>query len=206
MAGMGAIGRAKRRTNPGLTLVHGGQQASSDEPDELAELRQMFAAAGAPDEVLRALTGSGDPEEILRRLVDDGRLPSDEESLAELLNGWRPLLKPGCGPFDAELAGAEFLGLMFEATPDAADLPDMLVNLIGQAEAYGGPVALAMLRVLAVMAPPQVRPTAAEAADRLVSGGLTDRPWAKRLGAPELGPCFGYSDGFAQETLAITFR
>jgi hypothetical protein len=34
---------------------------------------------------------------------------------------------------------------------------------------------------------------------------VKDRPWAKGLGSPVVGPCYGYSDGFAQEAIAITF-
>lgn len=206
MAGVAKTRRSNRKHNPGLKVLHGVNQ-SDPQPGagELAEFRQLFTAAGAPEEVLRMLDGPGSPEEILQRLVGAGLIPSQEESLAGLIAGWQPLLERGCDPLSAELAGLEFLGIVRQAGPDG-ELPEVLTELISQVEEYGGPAALAMLRVLAVVGPQPVQPAATEAADRLVSAGLQDRPWVKGLGAPEVGSCFGYADGVgAQEAVAMTF-
>jgi hypothetical protein len=173
----------------------------------LAKLLEMLAAAGVQeDELLRALDGPGGTEKMLQRLVEAGLLPSREESLAGLMDTWKPLLKRGCDPWSAELTGLEFLAMMREAAATEGDLPEVLDSLISQAEEHGGPEALAMLRVLAVVGPAQARPTAEKIADRLVMAGLQDRPWVKVLGAPEVGACFGYTDSDGvQEALTVTF-
>jgi hypothetical protein len=134
-------------------------------------------------------------------------LPSPEEALAGLLAGWEPLCKPGTDTFKAELSGAEFLSTMREAAPDSDEVPEILAGLIGHAEDTAKPEALAMLRVLAVLGPPEIQLSAAEAADRLVAAGLTDRPWVRELGTPpQVGPCFGFVDEFgAQEGITVTF-
>ncbi len=173
---------------------------------EMVELRSELAAAGAPEEVLRALDGARDAEDVLRNLVEAGILPSPEEALAGLLEGWRPLLKPGADPLSAELAGAEFLGLMWQTAPEPDDVPAILTGLIGQAESTAKPEALAMLRVLAVLGPSEIQLAAAEAADRLVAAGLTDRAWVSELGAPQVGLSFGFVDELgAQQGIAVTF-
>jgi hypothetical protein len=172
----------------------------------LAELRQALAAAGAPQEVLRLLDGPGSPGEIVQRLIGAGLAAPPPDSAAALVAQWEPLLERGTDPLDVELSGAEFLALLRRGAAGPDDLPDMLTTLVAQAEQHGGPAALAMLRALAVMAPERVRDQAGAAGDRLAAAGLPDRPWVAQLGAPKLGTCFGYSDGIAQEAVAITFR
>ncbi|MGH4022018.1 MAG: plasmid pRiA4b ORF-3 family protein [Pseudonocardiaceae bacterium] len=202
--------RAKRKNGAALAAVdgntphHGGELAELQE--QLAELRKELAAAGAPAEILEALDDSGDVGEVLHRLAEAGILPSPQEALAGLLEGWKSLLKRGADPLSAELCGAEFLGGMRRTAPDEADLPEILAGLIEQVAGAGTPEALAMLRVLAVLGPQQIRAAAAEAADRLVAGGLTDRPWVRELGTPQVGSCFGYvEEQEAREAVAITF-
>ncbi len=194
----------RKRSNGGrLTAVDGGGRPGGD---ELVELRSELAAAGAPEEVLRALDGARDAEDVLRNLIEAGVLPSPEEALAGLLEGWRPLLQPGADPLSAELAGAEFLGLMWQTAPEPDDVPAILAGLIGHAESAAKPEALAMLRVLAVLGPPETQLAAAEAADRLVAAGLTDRPWVSELGTPQVGPSFGFVDELgAQQGITVTF-
>ena len=196
--------RPKQRDKPAhLTVVPGDQPAGVA---ELAEFRAHLATAGAPAEVLQILDGAGDMAEAMQRLTEAGLLPAPEESVAGLLEGWRPLLEPGCDALNAELCGTEFLGMIRGAAPADIELPDLLAEMIGQVREYGGPEALAMLRVLSAIGPAEVRPAAARAANELVATGLTDRPWAKNLGAPRVGPCFGYADAFgAQESIAVTF-
>jgi hypothetical protein len=119
---------------------------------------------------------------------------------------WTPLLERGCDQWSAELAGVEFLAMMREAAATDDAVPELLTSLISQAEEHGGPEALAMLRVLAVVGPAPARPTAAKAAERVASAGLQDRPWVKGLGEPKVGACFGYTDGVGvQEALTVTF-
>ncbi|NUT46919.1 MAG: plasmid pRiA4b ORF-3 family protein [Saccharothrix sp.] len=78
--------------------------------------------------------------------------------------------------------------------------------MISDAEATGRPEALALARLFAVLAPPRVRPIATEAAERLVAAGLSDPTWARAVGKPTVGACFGYADPRgAQEGLALTF-
>ena len=194
-----------RRSNrpPHLTLVSSGPGAAVA---ELAQFRQHLAIAGAPAEVLQVLDSASDVAEAMQRLADAGLLPGPEDSVAGLLAGWQPLLEPGCDALNAELCGTEFLGMVRGAAPAEAGLPELLIELIGQVREYGGAEALAMLRVLAVVGPPAVRPAAARGADALADSGLTDCAWARGLGAPRVGRCFGYADAFgAQESMAVTF-
>jgi hypothetical protein len=135
-----------------------------------------------------------------------GELAESEAFLAGLMDQWAPLLEPGCDSLSAELTGAEFLAMMREAVPVESELSEVITALIGQAEGHGRPEALAMLRVLAVVGPPEVQSAAAGAADRLVEAGFTDCPWVAGLGRPRVGRCFGYADECgAQEVIGITF-
>ncbi|MGH3486359.1 MAG: hypothetical protein ACRDP8_00370 [Actinopolymorphaceae bacterium] len=211
--------RTQRSTDgPGLAAVpddsgtdRSGTEPSGTDADEaglelLGSLRQALDEAGAPDEVMQALEGVTDPGQILHRLGEAGVLPAPEQSLSAVLDGWRPLLARGATPLDAELCGMDFVAIVRSAALDPAEVPLVLEQMIAQAEQHGGPEALAMLRVLAVVGPPPVRPVASAGADRLVSDGLEDRPWVKRLGAPTAGQAFGYADDGCQETLMLTFR
>lgn len=140
------------------------------------------------------------------RLLESGLLPEPEESLAGLLDGWTPTLEAGCDPLTAELSGAEFLGMISQTIPDGGILLELLTGLVGQARECGTAQALAMLRVLAVLAPPAVRPSATDAADALVAAGLTDPRWVTGLGTPTVGRSFGYADELGvQESIAVTF-
>jgi hypothetical protein len=178
---------------------------SNDSLPTLSDLRAMLVSEGAPEEVLRLVDDSRDVEEAAQRLAEAGVMESPEQALAGLLEGFSPLLGSDCGPLDAELSGAEFLGLVAQGL-DPEDVPEVLTALITDAEATGTPEALAMARVLAVFAPEPVRELAREVGDRLVAGGLTDPKWARVIGKPTVGACFGYADAHgAQEGLAMTF-
>ncbi len=65
----------------------------------------MLAADASPEQLLEALQAAPDPFELLDQLGEAGLLPSEEEILAGVLGSWTPLLRPGCGPLDAELVG-----------------------------------------------------------------------------------------------------
>jgi hypothetical protein len=171
--------------------------------DELTQLRAELAAQDAPDEVLQVLDEATDVEDALQRLHAAGFVPSPENILDGLLDGFSPLLEPRCDSMEAELAGAEFLGILRTGVPEH-DVPAMLTDLVAEAAKSGTAQALAMLRVLAVAGPTEVRNKATEVADRLVTAGLKDRPWVRGLGSPKVGACFGYSAG-TQSAVALTF-
>jgi hypothetical protein len=205
--------RMNQKTGAALSVVNSNSPHRGDElaelREQLAELREQLAAAGAPPQVLAVLDSAQSPEsvgEVMQQLADSGLLPAPEEVLTGFLDGWAPLLKRGTDPLTAELSGVEFLGVVRRVAPEETDLSEILLGMIEQAGGSGRPEALAMLRVLAVLGPPQIRPAAAETADRLVAGGLTDRPWVRELGRPQVGACFGYVDELGvQEAIAITF-
>jgi hypothetical protein len=208
MAGMARARPDKHNGEPLFTID--AELPAADQPsaaEALAELRELLTSAGAPAELLEILDGPGTPEDILQELTDSGLLPSPEDSLGGLVSYFEPLLEDGTDPLQAELAGSQFLGMMRQGGAAAEDLPELLRMLAAQAEEHGGPVALAMLRVLAAVAPPEARMELTAAAERLAATGLTDPPWVRDLGAPIPGRCFGYRDLLgAQETIAITFR
>jgi hypothetical protein len=201
-----------------MTSTRRGKQSNGERPtaregygrptgDELIKLRAQLAAEGAPEETLRALDVACEADQALRNLVEAGVLPSPEESLAWLMEGWQPLLAPHVDTLSAELSGAEFLGLMRQIVQDPDELlPGILTALIRHAESTAKPEALAMLRLLAVLGPSEIQPAAREAADRLVAVGLTDCPWVGELGTAQAGPCFGFVDESGiQEGIAVTF-
>ena len=103
--------RGRRSNGRRLTAVDGWGQPD----DELVELRAQLTAAGAPEAVLHALDQASDAEEALRNLVQAGMLPSPEQCLAGLLEGWTPLLKPGADALSAELSPA--LGTALPSSP-----------------------------------------------------------------------------------------
>jgi len=174
-------------------------------PEQLSEIRQILAGSGAPAEILQAFDDPQSALEMLQML--ETMAEQGPASPEELLEGWRPLLEPGFGPLDAELSGCEFVGMFRMMAPDDDDLPHLLLGLIAQAEAYAKPEALAMLRSLAAVGPPSVRPEATAAADRMVAAGQPDPSWAKEIGSPEFVSAFGYGDVFGlQETLVVEFR
>lgn len=188
-------------------MTKGRDDERSSGTEELFALREMLARAGVPEELLESLEQVGDPTQLLDELINGGVLPSPQDALSSLLAQWRPLLKRGASQLDAEVAGAEFVGLMRESVPEEAELHDALAGLVDQAGKHGGPEALAMLRVLAAIGPQPVRPVAEAAAERLAAAGEVDRPWAAGLGRPRPGACFGYADTVfgAQEVVGVTF-
>jgi hypothetical protein len=218
---MGNLRRVRRGNTPQLTVVKGGDDDSGgvrdittptgifddahEEPDR-ADLREALVAFGAPDSYLRDLDNGAPTGAVLTQLVEDGILPSPEESLTDLLENWKPLLRRGCDSFTAELTGIEFLAMLRELASYPEQVPELLESLIAQAETTGSEEGLAMVRVLAAVGPEELRGSAAAAGDRMVGRGLRDRPWASGLGKPAIVDCFGYGDEFgAQTALAMTF-
>jgi len=194
------------RTDRRSSETDDGLQSGGDLAQLEELMSEMLRTGRAPEDLLRMLDdGQGGVVELvdgIEALL--GMTP--QQVLADLLDGFAPLLARGAGPLAAELCGAEFLSSIRVIDPDGAGLPALLTDLIGRAEARGGPEALAMLRVLAATGPHDIRPVAAGAGDRLVAGGLTDPPWAAGLGRPKVGASFGYADFFGdQEAIALTF-
>jgi hypothetical protein len=176
-------------------------------PDpELARLREVLADRGTPQPLLPRLDlldGAGDIPKALLAMVESDVPDIAEAAISGLMFGYLSLLAPA-GPLDAELSGAQFFSLFRLGTLAEADVPRMLADLIEHTAAIKEPEALAILRVLAVLGPPQVRQSATEAADGL---GLVDPSWVRGLGAPKPRAGFGYTDeSGAKEMVAVTFR
>jgi hypothetical protein len=200
------VANTRRTRQKKTSTVQAVGQPGSTGLAELTKLFRDMAESGAPDEVLQVLEGAVSVEDGLGRLAEAGLLPSMEQSFEGLLEGFTPLLEPGCDQLSAELCGAEFLGMIRQASPGDLDMTAVLLEITEQAAGTRMPAALAMLRVLAAVGPAEVRPAAEAAGDKLVASGAADPPWAPGLGSPRPGPCFGYADDFgAQQSLTITF-
>ena len=194
-------GHPARRTGSARTIRGGAGPTGrgSGAPSKLP-------AGATPKQLVEALQAAADPALLLAEFEDAGLLPSEEKVLEEILDGWASLLRPGCDPLDAELAGAEFLGLLRQMVPEDADLAEVVTTMIGQVEASGTAEAMAMASVLAVLGPADVRSAASSATARLAATGLATPQWAAGLGRPAIGKCFGYGDDFGeQETIALCF-
>jgi hypothetical protein len=181
---------AKRRDNQQSALVDLDSAPAYD--PELAQLLELIPESGVPSE-----TGPGS--------VDNGHVPSHDEWLSEMVEGFAPLLKPGTTVLDAELTGSEFLATLREVALKPEEVPALLADLVPAAEASGRPDALAMLRILAAVGPDDARDAATEAADRMVAGGLKDCHWVSDLGSARPVACFGYEDQ-TQESIAVVFN
>ncbi|MGH3612347.1 MAG: plasmid pRiA4b ORF-3 family protein [Pseudonocardia sp.] len=195
----GPRGRAR------LSVV--GDEPQAGGVPEVAALREQLRAAGAPPEILDIVGNSPDLGVALERLESAGLAPSPEEALAVMLDGWHPLLRRGADALSAELTGVEFLAALRSTIPHGASLADVLGPLLTSAESSGGPEALAMLRVLAVIGDADTRRAATAGADRMVARRLKDRPWVRGLGSPSVGQAFGYSDPLGmQESVVVEFQ
>ena len=120
-----------------------------------------------------------------------------------MLSAFSPLTDPDCDRAAAELTGYEFLATL-RAAGDGTDL-STCCGMIESAERVGGPEALAMTRVLAVVGPEAVRPAATAVAARLVAVACPTRRGPTRWVGRRPGH-FGYSDlAGAQEVIALPF-
>jgi hypothetical protein len=185
-----------------VRTVTGGAGSSQSLPGVGDEL----PADPTPEQLLEMLHAAADPAQLMDQLGEAGLLPSEEETVAVVVGVWAPLLRPECDPLTAELAGADFLGMLRRALPEGADLTEMVAAMIGQVEALGQAEAMAMASVLAVLGPGDVRSVASGAAARLAAAGLAAPPWSATLGQPKIGKCFGYVDSFGeQEAVGLCF-
>lgn len=177
----------------------------------LAGVGAMLATGPVPAAELAGIrSGSDAALAFLRKLVADGLLPSPQRYLAGLLRQFHPVIRRGCDPLRAELTGCEFLGDLTSAVPASRAADDgmrlLLDDLVAGVEACGTREALAVLRILAVVATPAVRPASAAAAERLATDGVEEPTWAGDLGTPAVGECCGYVDtAGGQETVIAAF-
>jgi hypothetical protein len=116
-------------------------------------------------------------------------------------------------PLAAEQVICAALGAVEAALPVDADeqarlaaLTDMLGQVIGHAETVGSTDALALLRVCSVLGPASSRSAARESAGRLAAAGVPDRPWAGRVGSPQMLRGWHYGDVFgSQSSVGVLF-
>jgi len=186
-----------------------GSQAGLFDDQELrrlAQLREMAIRTGASKEAIRLIDSASTAEEAMTRLSGAGLLPDEADSFEGMLSWFAPLLEPDCDQLEAEICGCEFVGELRRAAPPDLDVADVLRDVIEELPGHQDPAALAMSRVLAAVGPASVRPMAAAAARRIVSGGQPDMPWAADLGTPKPGACFGYADLYGeQRSIVITY-
>ena len=116
-------------------------------------------------------------------------------------------------PLAAELMLCKALGAVQTGLLDASDeqerleaLALMLGQVIGHAETLASVEALALLRVCSVLGPATSRSAARESAGRLAAAGVADRPWAGRVGSPEMLRAWSYGDVFGdQSSVGVLF-
>ena len=114
-------------------------------------------------------------------------------------------------PLAAELVLCAAFGAVETGLPDDVDeqerleaLALMLGQVIGHGEAIASVEALALLRVCSVLGPATSRSAARESAGRLAAAGVADRPWAGRVGRPEMLRAWRYGDVFgAQSSVGV---
>jgi hypothetical protein len=177
----------------------------------LAGVGAMLSTKAVPAAELAGIrSGTDAAVAFLRKLIADGMLPAPQRYLAGLLHRVDPVLRRGCDPLRAELTGCEFLGDLTSTVPAGRAVGEamrrLLKDLVAGVEACRTREALAVLRILAVVAEPAVRPAARAAADRLAADGLEEPTWAGDVGAPAVGECCGYVDAAGgQETVVAAF-
>ena len=134
-------------------------------------------------------------------------LPAAEAS-GVVLSEARQVLAQLRRPIDAELWGSDLLGALGGRAPggEPAVLTELAASLVPAAEESATPEALALLRALGAVGPPELGAAATEAADRVTAGGVPDPDWAAAIGTPEVGRCWHYGDiGGQQESVTVSF-
>lgn len=144
-------------------------------------------------------------------------LAADVDMPEELIDGATASLLEGLAqarhPLAAELVLCEAFAAAEAAAPADADeqerldaLTHMLNDVIGQAETLASADALALLRVCSVLGPATTRSAARESAARLAATGLAERPWASRVGRPQMLRAWHYGDDFGnQSSVGVLF-
>jgi len=113
----------------------------------------------------------------------------------------------------AELVVSELMGMTRLTCPAATSWDEqsevidaLMSDVTVAAAADGSPPALALLRVIAVLAAPGVSDEAGKAAQGLADAGVADRPWARYLGRPKFVRAWQYGDIFgSQESVSLMF-
>jgi hypothetical protein len=147
--------------------------------------------AQPPDEPIGSGLGDSELEAVFAEAS-----PSD--TVAAVLTEARMVLAEVDNPLDAELWGSDIVAAMGSGGPAEA--------IVVAAEQAGTPEALATLRVLGVVGPPQLRATASAAASRLAALGIGDPAWAETIGEPSPGQCWSYGDARGrQEAVTMSF-
>ena len=115
-------------------------------------------------------------------------------------------------PLAAERVLCAALGAVEVGLPDSSDEERlqaqavMLDQVIGLAEAHASVEALGLLRVCSVLGPATCRSAAQESAGRLAAAGVPDRPWAGRVGSPQMLRAWRNGDVFgAQSSVGVLF-
>jgi len=146
-----------------------------------------------------------------------GGLLDDVDALDELIGAATASLLGGIAearsPLAAELVLCGAFGAVKAGLPDDADeqerleaLALMLGQVIGYAETLASVDALALLRVCSVLGPATSRSAARKSAGRLAAAGVADRPWAGRVGSPQMLRAWRYGDVFgAQSSVGVLF-
>jgi hypothetical protein len=147
--------------------------------------------AQPPDEPI----GSGLGDSELEAVFAEASL---SDTAAAVLTEARMVLAEVDNPLDAELWGSDIVAAIGSAGQADA--------IVAAAEQAGTPEALATLRVLGVLGPPQLRAAASAAAVRLAALAVGDPAWAGTIGAPSPGQCWSYGDARGrQEAVTMSF-
>jgi len=123
---------------------------------------------------------------------------SPSDTLAAVLTEARMVLAEIDNALDAELWGSDIVAAIGSAGQANA--------IVAAAEEAGTSEALATLRVLGAVGPPQLRAAASSAAGRLSAHGVGEPAWAAAIGAPSPGQCWSYGDARGQqEAVTMSF-
>lgn len=161
--------------------------------------------------------GSGDPPSTAAPEQAAGGPAGQVDAPEELIGAATTSLLAGIAaarsPLAAELVLCEAFGAVEEGLPGDADeqerleaLTLLLGQVIGHAETLASVEALALLRVCSVLGPATSRSAAQESAGRLAVAGVADRPWAARIGCPQMLRAWCYGDVFGtQSSVGVLF-
>jgi hypothetical protein len=147
--------------------------------------------AQPPDEPIGSGLGDAELEAVFAEAS-----PSD--TLAAVLTEARMVLAEVDNPLDAELWGSDIVAAIGSAGQADA--------IVAAAEEAGTLEALATLRVLGAVGPPQLCAAASAAAGRLAALGIGEPAWAPAIGAPSPAQCWSYGDARGrQEAVTMSF-
>lgn len=107
-------------------------------------------------------------------------------------------------PLDAELAVSRMFGHMWLARDIGADADELCEGLVQYAADQHTPVALALLRTIAVVGPTRaLREFAVDRAEELASRGVQEPRWSTPVGAVKPGRCWANEDVYGDQTSVI---